>query len=1064
MSAGEDSGNFPTGEPPEFSLGTNPTIMSYSSLRPRTVDTFAGVHLLVLLVGALLLVTGARAADGKTTFDVAAGDASRTLKELAAQAGQQVIYPAAEVRGVRTRTVKGEYTLKEALETMLAGTGLTVAYDEGTSTFAVSKAGPNGDRVARDTATGGHPERQGRIEDGVVKLGTFEVMDSKLLNMDVKRSRDDAQPYVIFDHQKIRESGAMNVEDFLKQRLTMNTQASTGLQSPGGIDGNTSQINLRGLGTNQTLILIDGHRIPSSAKFGTPSQPDLNGIPLDAIERIEVLPTTASGIYGGGATGGVINVILRRDYAGAELKVTYGSTFDTDAALRAVEFSAGYNLEDGKTNLLLAGSFRTQHPVTAGDRQLVQRGRQRILANYPNFFLTAANPPVGATANIRSVSGANLQLKTGTVLASPFTSAPVGYAGAAADQGAALVSNAGRYNLDLADSAQAPGGGRAGLVSQPTVESLSLTLRRQFSSSVQAFLEAGLSNNSSEMAVNGVSSFTLAATAPNNPFTQAVRVTPAAGTADTVYRVNSFDRRIVGGIILQLPAGWKAEADYTWGYSGYYFRSGAVVTADGTTALSNGAVDILQNNVDYRPYLGPPNSEVQTLASTLNDVALRLAGAIGTLPAGSATLSTLLEYRDEAFADGFQLIPPSTRIYRPARSQSVASAYVEAGIPLFARGQHLPGIDSLQLQVAGRFDRYTVDGASPILVSAGGAPVPAATRNRQQLSSTDPTVGLSYRPRTDVLIRGSFGTGFVAPTVVQLTPAPAASNSTVIDPRRGNAVSPILASQAIIGGNPDLRPEKSRSWSAGLVFEPEALPGLRLAVDYTYIRKTDNIATLNQQQVVDNEAFLPGRVQRGPGPAGDPYGVGPITFLDVTTANISKASLNAYDVAVDYVKETADYGRFDTYLAATWETHYRTQFLPSQPFLENVGVGSTNPLKFKASGGLTWKHGPWTVGWNISYFDSYLVSTNAVQVLSQGGNGRVPGQVYHDFVLGYRFQAAGGKAGWRRDWVDGTEIQLGVRNVFDAKPPFDASNTQAYYSLFGDPRGASFYVSARHRF
>ncbi len=138
---------------------------------------------------------------------------------------------------------------------------------------------------------------------------------ARLLNTDIRRSQDDPQPYVIFERAVIEQSGAVDINDFLKTRLTMSATGGTSAQTT-NVAGAVSGVNLRGLGENQTLILIDGRRAAKTSSGFSPGQPDLNGIPLAAIERIEVLPTTASAIYGGAATGGVVNVVLRRDYSG----------------------------------------------------------------------------------------------------------------------------------------------------------------------------------------------------------------------------------------------------------------------------------------------------------------------------------------------------------------------------------------------------------------------------------------------------------------------------------------------------------------------------------------------------------------------------------------------------------------------------------------------------------------------------------------------------------------------------------------------------------------------------
>jgi len=185
-------------------------------------------------------------------------------------------------------------------------------------------------------------------------------------------------------------------------------QISPSQAAPGAY--NFSSVDLRGLGRNQTLIVVDGRRLPGifdSMDFG---QPDINGIPLAAIERIEVLPSTAGGIYGGSATGGVVNIIMRRDYSGMEVNASYRNAMDTDAANRKIDLNGGFNLEGGRTQVRIVASHADATRLLVGDRDFVQRGRALLLKNNPAGLYGALNS-TGYTTNIRSVNGSNLQLK-----------------------------------------------------------------------------------------------------------------------------------------------------------------------------------------------------------------------------------------------------------------------------------------------------------------------------------------------------------------------------------------------------------------------------------------------------------------------------------------------------------------------------------------------------------------------------------------------------------------------------------------------------------------------------
>src|SRR3546814_970487 len=148
----------------------------------------------------------------------------------------------------------------------------------------------------RRAATSLPAEPKARAEPAVevhVTLPELRVRGSRSLNACIRRSIDDPQPYVVFDRTAIERAGAINLNDFLLKRLSSNTYATTTSQS-GNILGDKSAINLRGLGENQTLILVDGRRLSSLSAGFSPGQPNLNGIPLADRKSTRLLPTTAS--------------------------------------------------------------------------------------------------------------------------------------------------------------------------------------------------------------------------------------------------------------------------------------------------------------------------------------------------------------------------------------------------------------------------------------------------------------------------------------------------------------------------------------------------------------------------------------------------------------------------------------------------------------------------------------------------------------------------------------------------------------------------------------------------
>lgn len=1051
---------------------------------PDTRRPAAGWRLLALcftLLPALAFgqaTTSASQEGAKKSYSLPAGDAAATLKQFVEQSGEQIVYVVDSVRGVQTKAVSGQLSAREALDQMLAETGLHIVQDQKTGALTVTRNGKNDLRAAQTDSD--RPASKVKVEDGVVKLDTFEVMGSKLLNMDKPRSRDDAQPYVIFDRQTIERTGATNLEDLLRTRLTMETTVSPESQQISSSRGTRSTINLRGLGPGQTLILVDGRRVPGSVNLGGALQPDINGIPLAAIERIEVLPTTASGIYGGGATGGVVNIVLRRDYAGGELRLTYANAFDTDVATRRVDFSAGFTIEGGKTNVLVAGSYADGNRLLVQDRDFQTWSRRNLLANNPSRKF--GFPFVGATSNIRSSNGQNLTLKPqygGGALNSTITYVPYNYAGPASDNGAGLIANAGQINIDPAPGQQF-GGKRRNVISTPKIESITASIRRQFTSSLQAFVDAGLNRNTGYQTTsinNAADVYTLQPTAAGNPFNQPVNVAVPKTVDGIDWVVPSEERRLIGGLIAALPGEWQVGVDY--GYSESRLQSTTPANqGDVLSLISSGTWNVFRDlnvyPVDWTPFL--TTAPIQSpLTTSLRDAVIRASGPVWNLPGGRPSLSLLLEDRKET--TGASQWMTNFRIM-PERFQKVRSAYVELKVPVIGVENKIPFVREFELQLAGRRDDYTTNGSNTPLNSA-----PQVIYYVNELTSNDPTLAFRWVPVEDVAFRASYGTGFLPPNITQLSPTifPGFLSlfSFVTDPKRGNA--PLTGGDWLTGGNPYLKPELSKTWSAGIVLTPKRLAGLRLSVDWLRIEKTDNMATIDLSQVLANEDRFPGRVVRGPKLPGDPASwAGPITAIDASMVNIAQTESEAFDFQLDYRWESKTLGTFDFFAIGTRTVHFKTRLFPSNPLIERVGTSnnaSTDfvatqgnyPLKIRGNVGVNWTRGRWTAGWITRYIDSYRIAgeLDGGAITNQGNGGWIDSQTFHDVYCGYKFGPGldSSAAGWRRTAAklfQKTEIQVGVKNVLNEWPVWDASGNN--YNGYTDPRLANYYITLKRSF
>jgi hypothetical protein len=263
----------------------------------------------------------------------------------------------------------------------------------------------------------------------------------------------------------------------------------------------------------------------------------------------------------------------------------------------------------------------------------------------------------------------------------------------------------------------------------------------------------------------------------------------------------------------------------------------------------------------------------------------------------------------------------------------------------------------------------------------------------------------------------------------------------------------------------------------GAIITPRLLPNLRLSLDYTHIKKTNEITSPTVQDLLNNESLFPSRVTRAPLTPADiaaGYTGGAITAVDISSLNAATTRLEAYDIAADYTWRTARIGDFNFSAVATWEPHFKRQLLPTAPVTEFAGFAPTQGfVKWRGNGGVTWNRGPWTVGWAAQYYGSYYVytagssaATIAAAILNQG-SAKIPSQTYHDLLVQYRFDDSDSLSG---GYLSGAEISLGIQNIFDTEPPIVAttasvnSNSTGGASIYGDARLRRFTLTLRKRF
>jgi iron complex outermembrane receptor protein len=1009
------------------------------------------------------------------------------LTDVARRSGRELLLAAPTVGGRAAPRLKGRYTIDQALPLLLAGSNL--AY--------------------RRTADGAYvvyvaPVLPPPVPDVPVALPEL-LVTGRSQNSDIQRTENDIQAYKVWTSRDIQQTHSADLNAFLRVMATGNAQIASALQDPANTTASTrSEIDLRGMGSDQTLVLVDGRRMPGLPPAGVGgraavSQADVNGLPLAAIDRIEILNSTAGGVYGAGATAGAVNIVLKRDYHGADLSVTYGITDRGDAPTRRLDGRVGLSFDQDSTRVMVAFGLLRSGSLSVGDRNYETLARARRYANDPANRL--AELPVSGSVNVFSTDGTPLSLDLaygGAGLGATATFAPLSYAGPASDLGALLLANAGRVDTGLSPDTN---GANRPLLSEREVSSLIASVRRRFSPSIEAYADLlTLRNEGQAFIPQGMNqSIYLPAAGPTNPFQQPVVMTIPLQGLDPSGRNITRTVRGSAGMLVDLAHGWKLNADYSLGRASI----DAVLTqplfkldfytavATGRSVGGGGVIDPLGGGQALAAALASYTTVSQAVFSQVNhfrEASLRLAGPIIDLGGGPLTLTlTASDLRDH--------IPPSSAsiptpglpdpLVLPLQGLIQTSRYYygELRAPLTDRYTGPEGLRGLEFQLALRHEKGHEQ--PPIDTVAPG---PADTASQHAIQSTSVyTVGFKLYPADWLMLRASAASGVLPPVASQLGTSAVhytsdpdvygaltgrkvllTSDRQPVDLRRGGQpLGTAGAYDLITGGASDLQAERARSVSAGLVLTP--LPRLRLSVDYTRIDKRQEIVNFHSGDMtyfLVHEDQYPDRVTRAPLTDGDRakgYAAGVVTAIDTTSFNIGRTSIEAIDAQGDYLIPTERLGDFRLRAATTWQPHLRRKANPENPVVDYTGYAN-GPLAWRANGGLDWSKGATTLGFNLSYWGRYRVydrletAASAAALTRWQGSPWVRAQAYVDVFATHTLTFD--KASGPRD----LQIRAGVQNVLDSSPPVIARPvrfgfTSFNYSPYGDPRRRRFELS-----
>ncbi|GAB4181992.1 MAG: TonB-dependent receptor [Wenzhouxiangellaceae bacterium] len=938
------------------------------------------------------------------------------------------------------------------------------------------------------------------------ELDRVEVTGSRLSQVDI----EGATPVTVLDRSDIERIGLNDLADIIRQLPSITGSPLSTRTNNGGSGATVADI--RGLGAIRTLVLINGRRDISGGDFST--------IPVSIVERIDVLKEGAAAIYGADAVSGVINVITRQDFQGAEFIGNYGRSFElvdnpaaaevgdpnlrgTDGDTKRLSFVFGSSGE--KSNFVIGVEYNEQDPVYQGNVNSDQFQLSLVASDLDDFLaggLDSVNTDLDGDGAVGLVSVGSSRSLGGFFVTSQglFTRdestgeiRPFNTCGDAVGCGGDL------YNYSPVNFLQTP------------FERTSLFVQGDYDlfDNVNAYVEARYNNRRSSQLLAPLpydSRFDPASTLADgrngipatnvyNPFgedlTDVRRRIAETGGRDFQQEVNQIQINTgLRGNFGDLAPTWEWDVSWQWGrrarvdtdngqfigarlnnaLGASFFDADGIArcgTPDNIIAecvplnLFGGNGTITQDQLDY--VTASLNDRFTTKRQVFNAT---VTGDLIELPAGPIGTAFGYETRKEEFT----FIPDSGKASDAVTGNTggptdgqydVDSLFIEANIPLLSG---VPGAELLELGAGFRYDDYSTIGD---------------TGNFQ--------ASLRWQPIRGVLIRGSYSEVFREPNVSELFSSQAdsfpsfqdvCSNGVLGDPNAPDLYAGLTPDQQArctltgvptggftqtdvqvrsrVGGNPDLQPETGETWTVGLAWSPDFVPGFSFTADYWEVDLEGAITSIAagnvvSQCVIEGDLNQCANVNRFAG--------GNIDSVIAAQTNIGGESASGVDVAFNYNRNTG-FGLFDTRLLLTYLAERESTVLNTVDaagrFEDRNGLPRGVYPEWKGTFNVDWSYGNFGASLNIDYigeideFDTSALNAGASE--DAAFIQTVDAEWYFDLVGRYNFA-----------W--GTQVSFGVTNIFDNDAPFiigefNASTDTDTYRLFG----RSWFAELRHNF
>ncbi|MRW89768.1 TonB-dependent receptor [Duganella sp. FT80W] len=815
----------------------------------------------------------------------------------------------------------------------------------------------------------------------------------------------------------IAATGATTGTEMLRALPQLNNFNTTGNNTGSNQANFVDQPAVHGIGVGNgggglTLLLLDGHRLPGAGINQT--APDAGGIPLSALQRVEVMADGGSSIYGSDAIAGVVNFVTRRNFNGAETGFNTGS----GSGYRSTNFSQvfGKTWEDGGW---LLSYEHTHNTALAGTERsyIVNDQRPYGGSDSRSTLCSPANITMGGVAYTLNASGA----------ITPGTS---------------------KCEANRASD----------LYPAQTRDSVFSSLRQNVSDRVELYgsVLASQRDVKTHVAGDGVTSGSTTVSVPSSsPYyraingstdTQSVTYNPAGDFGSTfTNNIRTQTLSLVAGANVELSGGWNAKVEFNYGLERDDVRNHGIDQALATTSAANGT---------FNPYGVGAATDAALLArignyetryfarQTLKEGQAKLDGSIFKIPGGDVKLAVGVDVRQEGF-DG--LVVTGQRDagtpYSAGGTRTSKSAFGELFLPLVGKANRVSGVEKLDLSLAARYDNYSDVG-----------------------NTTNPKAGVTWTVVEGAQIRASAGRSFHAPSLADAGTAidtrairfPCISGAYVGCSSAGSSDYTVV----LAGGNSNLKPETAQTYNVGFDLSPSLLKGFKLSMSYFAINYNDVITFPTFGPVVNPlAAYDKYRIVRSAGMTDAEWlaviqpllagmrhdglvypdvGGLPTAVYDLRRQNFADERIRGIDFDIGYGFRT-ELGKWNLNLAGTRMLKF-DQIVPG--VADKIELLGTNyAIKTKARGQLGWSSGAVAASLFLNYTGGYRnsVSTGVQQVSS--------------------FTTVDTNWAWTLPntdgWLKGTRLTFNISNIFNRDTPvyytsgtngivgFDASSASA---------------------